>query len=214
MYFTQYVFEYIKGTSVNHVGWGLLLYFLWRTWVIFVLLLPSLSFRFSHSTFEVAFLKTNKSKQQQQNPEKEFWHRLLKYFHLLLLKSSLLLISYLFFQFFLFYLAFITSMLVYSQSYTSPLSLLLFYTPSFMVMVTGFSFSNVLFISLLLSSWSLITFYFKSVHVCFIFHKLVPFYYHLSFYETQNYLMNIYCILCARYVTIGIEFRQKNWKKD
>lgn len=178
------------------------------------MLLPSLSFRFSHSTFEVAFLKTNKSKQQQQNPEKEVWHWLLKYFHLLLLKSSLLLTSYLFFQFFLFYLAFITSMLVYSQSYTSPLSLLLFYTPSFMVMVTGFSFSNVLFISLLLSSWSLITFYFKSVHVCFIFHKLVPFYYHLSFYETQNYLMNIYCILCARYVTIGIEFRQKNWKKD
>lgn len=52
--------------------------------------------------------------------EKDVWYQLLrKYFHLLFIKSSLLvLISYLFFQCLLFSLAFITSTLVTSQSYS------------------------------------------------------------------------------------------------
>lgn len=99
----------MKRILVNQVREGPSTYFSWSTSVIFVLLLVNVAFRFSILHSNELFLKN-----------KDVWYQLLrKYFHLLFIKSSLLvLISYLFFQCFLFFLAFITSTLVTSQSYS------------------------------------------------------------------------------------------------
>lgn len=114
-----------------------------------------------------------------ENRERCLVYQLLrKYFHALLIKSSLLvLILYLFFQCFLFSMAFITSTLVTSQSYSSHCSSALQqpflygedHSLPFLKYHSPFHSSPYHFLL-------------KSTHICLTVFQLVSFYYQLSSY--------------------------------
>lgn len=124
--------------------------------MIFVLLLLSLSFRIPQSTFKIAF-------------KKEFWYQLLKYFYSLLIKSSFFLSHICSFSFPIFPWLLLPPCWFIAKA-THLISLPLCHISSFIGLITGFSFSTGLLISLFsLSSWLLIIFYLKSLHTCLIF---------------------------------------------